>query len=57
MTTTQLDELEHEIILLRSLLKDRQPGLHTWNEFIKLRLRAINTLSKDFLHEAPHLSR
>ena len=39
-----LDELQIEIEKLLSLLKDRQPGLITWNMFLGERLEAIKKM-------------
>lgn len=40
-----LDELQSEAEKLVSLLKDRQPGLMTWNNFLRERLEAIHQLT------------
>lgn len=40
-----LDELQQETEKLLSLLKDRQPGLMTWNEFMRERLTALHKLT------------
>jgi len=39
-----LDELQEEMEKLLSLLKDRQPGLFTWNEFLMERMKKIHSL-------------
>lgn len=39
-----LDELQAEVEKLLALLKDRQPGLFTWNEFLANRLRTIKAI-------------
>jgi len=44
----KLDELEREADLLLRLLKDRHPGLMTWNDFLGTRLRNLRKL----IHEA-----
>ena len=40
-----LDELQQETEKLLALLKDRQPGLMTWNEFLCERLRNLYELT------------
>jgi len=44
-----LDKLQGEAEKLLSLLKDRQPGLMAWNEFMKERLEAIHKLTSKAL--------
>ena len=44
-----LDELQQEAEKLVSLLKDRQPGLMTWNEFIQERLQNLHRLTSQAL--------
>ncbi|MDX1535999.1 MAG: hypothetical protein R3346_04540 [Candidatus Spechtbacterales bacterium] len=39
-----LDDLQEEIEGLLSLLKDRQPGLATWNSFLQQRIGNIHAL-------------
>jgi hypothetical protein len=39
-----LDELQAEVEKLLALLKDRQQGLMTWNEFLVERLKNIKAL-------------
>lgn len=39
-----LDELQIEIEKLLSLLNDRQPGMMTWNMFLRERLEAIKKM-------------
>jgi hypothetical protein len=40
-----LDELQTEIEKLSLLLRDRQPGLFTWNGFLKERLENVVNLA------------
>lgn len=56
MTTTMkegrginLDELQQEIEKLLGLLKDRQPGLISWNEFMMKRLTTLHRLTSKAL--------
>ena len=44
-----LDELQQETEKLLALLKDRQPGLMTWNEFLHERLQNLHTLTSKAL--------
>lgn len=39
-----LDELQSEVEKLLSLLKNRQPGLFTWNDFLAERLKNIKQM-------------
>jgi hypothetical protein len=40
-----LDELQQETEKLLALLKDKQPGLMTWNEFVHERLQNLHKLT------------
>jgi hypothetical protein len=42
--TMNLDELQAEVEKLLALLRDRQPGLMTWNMFLHERLGAIQKM-------------
>lgn len=42
-----LDELQAEVEKLLSLLRDRQPGLMTWNMFLEKRLSTISKMIAD----------
>jgi len=42
--TMNLDELQKETEKLLSLLKDRQTGMYTWNEFLSERLSNIKKM-------------
>jgi len=42
-----LNKLQTETEKLLALLKDRQPGLSTWNGFVKERLENIVALASD----------
>ena len=44
-----LDELQQEIEKLLVLLKDRQPGLMSWNEFVRKRLTNLHSLTSKAL--------
>ncbi|MBI2482262.1 MAG: hypothetical protein HYV76_01730 [Candidatus Vogelbacteria bacterium] len=44
-----LDDLQQETEKLLSLLKDRQPGLMTWNEFMQERLQNLHKLAAQAL--------
>lgn len=46
-----LDELQGEAEKLVSLLKDRQPGLMTWNDFMRERLEALHSLASKALNK------
>lgn len=43
------DDLQQETEKLRALLKDRQPGLLTWNEFMQERLQNLHRLTSQAL--------
>lgn len=45
----QLDEIQQEAEKLLALLKDRQPGLSTWNEFMQERLQSLHGLISQVL--------
>jgi hypothetical protein len=45
-----LDELQTEAEKLLSLLKDRQPGLATWNMFLYERLQNLYKLTRQALY-------
>lgn len=54
MATTEaegnsLDELQVEAEKLLSLLRDRQPGLVTWNKFLLQRLETLHNLTSQAL--------
>jgi hypothetical protein len=40
-----LDELQQETEKLLALLRDRQPGMFTWNDFLVERMTKIHTLT------------
>ncbi len=40
----QLDELQHEVSMLDALLKDRHPGLSTWNTALRDRLKRVHSI-------------
>ena len=44
-----LDDLQQEVEKLLALLKDRQPGLITWNEFMQERLQNLHKLTSSAL--------
>ena len=44
-----LDDLQQETEKLLALLKDRQPGLMTWNEFMHERLQNLHKLTSQAL--------
>ena len=44
-----LDDLQQETEKLLALLKDRQPGLMTWNEFMQERLQNLHKLASQAL--------
>ena len=44
-----LDALQQETEKLLALLKDRQPGLMTWNEFMQERLQNLHKLASQAL--------
>lgn len=44
VATIDLDQLQTEAERLVSLLKDRQPGLMTWNEMLRSRLIRIRQM-------------
>jgi len=44
-----LDELQQETQKLMALLKDRQPGLTTWNQFLQERLTNLHQLTSQAL--------
>jgi hypothetical protein len=39
-----LDDLQNEVEKLLALLRDRQPGLFAWNDFMRERLSAIKAM-------------
>lgn len=43
-----LDELQQEAQKLVALLKDRQPGLMTWNEMVRDRLTSIHAMTERY---------
>ncbi|MBU1046860.1 hypothetical protein KKH36_03730 [Patescibacteria group bacterium] len=43
-----LDELQKELEKTLSLLENRQPGLMSWNTFLKERLQNINKMTSVF---------
>ncbi|OGZ29228.1 MAG: hypothetical protein A2427_03040 [Candidatus Nealsonbacteria bacterium RIFOXYC1_FULL_40_7] len=43
--SVNLDDLQQEVEKLLALLKDRQPGLITWNGFMQERLQALHKLT------------
>ncbi len=47
--TIDLDELQEEAEKLLDLLKNREQGLSTWNDFLALRLRNLHQLSSTAL--------
>lgn len=47
--SVSLDDLQQEIEKLLALLKDRQPGLMTWNEFMQKRLQNLHKLTSQAL--------
>ncbi|MEK7163298.1 MAG: hypothetical protein AAB775_01120 [Patescibacteria group bacterium] len=47
--SVNLDELQQETKKLLALLKDRQPGLMTWNEFLWQRLQNLHKLTSQAL--------
>ena len=53
MRTTEkgvnLDDLQQETEKLLALLKDREPGLMTWNEFLHERLQNLHKLTSQAL--------
>ena len=44
-----LDELQEETEKLLSLLKNRHPGLVTWNDFMRERLQNLHKLTSQAL--------
>lgn len=44
-----LDELQQEVEKLLSLLRDRQPGLMCWNEFLHERIKNLHALTSQAL--------
>lgn len=42
-----LEKLQEETEKLLALLQDRQPGLMTWNMFLKERLESVVTLAAE----------
>jgi hypothetical protein len=44
-----LDDLQQETEKLLDLLKDRQPGIMTWNEFMHERLANLHRLTSQAL--------
>ncbi|TWU51412.1 hypothetical protein Poly59_30040 [Rubripirellula reticaptiva] len=44
VSAMNLDELQAEVEKLLALLKDRQPGLMTWNMFLNERLEAVQKM-------------
>ena len=48
---TLLDKLQAEVEKLLSLLKDRQPGLMTWNMFLEERLKTIQKMTTELTQE------
>lgn len=46
-----LDKLQAEVEKLLSLLKDRQPGLTTWNMFLEERLKTIQKMITELTRE------
>lgn len=42
-----LDELQSEVERLLSLLRDRQPGLFSWNDYLRSRLSTIRKMIED----------
>ncbi len=49
MKGVNLDELQQETEKLLALLKDREPGLMTWNEFMYKRLTILYSLTSKAL--------
>ena len=47
MCGMDLDELQSECEKLLGLLRAREPGLFTWNDYVHLRLTNIVRLAKD----------
>lgn len=50
-SATLLDKLQVEVEKLLSLLKDRQPGLMTWNMFLEERLETIQKMITELTQE------
>ena len=48
-TGVDLDELQREAEMLVSLLKDRHPGLMTWNVFFHQRLETLQGMISEAL--------
>ena len=48
-TVVNLDELQSEAEKLVILLKDRQPGLMTWHDWLNNRLERLHQLTSDAL--------
>ena len=45
----QFSKLQYEAEMLLAVIKDRQPGLMTWDEFLLERLRNLHTITSKLL--------